>query len=139
VADMNLIIITPDITAIADGYGLFKYLLKSKKNISVALLVNRAEDGTDYEYIYQKFAVMTDRFLGKIPQAAGYLLDDKAIAESVRRQKSVFELSSASGSAEQFLNLCDFLTETGLEISVSTPFKREQSINSRAFLADIRE
>lgn len=139
VADMNLIIITPDITAIADGYGLFKYLLKSKKKRSVGLLVNLAESGIDFEYIYQKFAAMTDRFLGETPQPAGYLLENKAVAESTRRQKSVFELPTASDSAEQFLKLSEFLTGTESEIGFSGALKRKQSINSRALLADIRE
>ena len=130
VSDLSLIIINPELTAIADGYGLFKYLIKSEYTNPVYLLVNRAKDGTECEYVYQKFSALTERFLENWPLDGGYVIDDEHVIESVKSQKSLFETAADSEVTEQFLKLCKLLTENDLEGNIPSQIKAERSINS---------
>jgi flagellar biosynthesis protein FlhG len=137
--DVNLIIVNPELTSIASGYGLFKYLVRSNDKIPVHLFVNRAEDGTEYEYVYQKFAVLSKSFLGRVPYNAGYLLEDKYVIDSVTHQKPLIEIQPESTTAGQFLKLCNLLTEERFDSFSPTNMRAKESINSKTTLADIRE
>ncbi|MCX6827282.1 MAG: AAA family ATPase, partial [candidate division Zixibacteria bacterium] len=53
-SDMNLIVLIPELTSIADSFGLFKYLVKSNSRIAAHILSNRVQNRGEYEYIYQK-------------------------------------------------------------------------------------
>jgi flagellar biosynthesis protein FlhG len=130
ISDLNLILINPELTSIADGYGLFKYLVATGFNNRSYLLVNRIEDGTEYEYVYRKFSALTERFLEKWPYEGGYVVDNEYVSESVRRQKSLFETAVDSEVAAQFLKLCNLLTENGLGGDKVPQIEVERSINS---------
>ena len=130
VSDLNLITVNPELTSIADGYGLFKYLVISGYTNPIYLLVNRAKDGTEYEYVYRKFSALSERFLENWPLDGGYVIDDEHVIESVREQKSLFEIATDSALTEQFLKLCKLLTENDLEGDIPSQIKAERSINS---------
>jgi len=130
ISDLNLIIVNPELTSIADGYGLFKYLTVSGYKNPVYLLANQVKDGTEYEYIYRKFSALSERFLQKRPLDGGYVIDDERVIESVERQKSLFETAADSEVTEQFLKLCKLLTENNLENDLSSQIEAERSINS---------
>jgi len=130
VSDVNLIIVNPELTSIADGYGLFKYLTASGDNNPACLFVNRVKDGTDYEYVYQKFSALCECFLKKVPLDGGYLIDDKTVIDSVEHQKSLIENAPDSVPTEQLLKLCKFLTDGMLNGSVPARIKKKISINS---------
>jgi flagellar biosynthesis protein FlhG len=130
VADLNLIIVNPELTSIADGYGLFKYLMVSGENNPACLLVNQVKDGTDYEYVYGKFSALCERFLEKVPLDGGYLVDDTIVIDSVRRQKSLIEYAPDSVLTEQFLKLCKLLTDDMLNGNIPAQINEEISINS---------
>ncbi len=70
-SDINLLLLNPELTSISNTYGLFKYLLNSKNNITAHLLINRVQNAGESDYIYRKFCVLTERFLNKAPISAG--------------------------------------------------------------------
>jgi flagellar biosynthesis protein FlhG len=139
VSDLNLIVINPELTSIADGYGLFKFLVKSKNDIPACIFINRVDCESDYEYVYQKFAFLAGRFLGRVPLNGGYLLDDRHIIESVANQRAVVESTPDSSVVKQLNRLCKVLTSLGPPRSKRKEIKSMSSINSTKALADIRE
>lgn len=137
-ADINLMVINPEITSMANSYGLFKFLHQAAPEFNAHIFVNRVQFGKDSEYMYQKFAVLAERFLGKTPWYAGYLHENQEVTESVSRQKAVAEIAPESETAEQFLNLCNFLTKEMKARGDHRAFRKHSTINSRTSLADIK-
>lgn len=137
-SDLNIIVINPELTSIADGYGLFKYLVQSNSGILAHIFINRAECETDYEYIYQKFTVLAERFLQRTPLNAGYLLDDRHVIESVAKQRPLIEIDDSSASVKRLSKLCKLLTRERLSRGLRSKPIRQQDINSKKALADIK-
>ncbi len=104
-SDINLLILNPELTAISDAYGLFKYLVKFNDDITAQLLINRVQNAGESDYIYQKFSVLTERFLDKVPFYAGYLPEDKKLIESIALQRPAFKIDDNCPSVESFLQL----------------------------------
>ncbi len=138
-ADLNLIVLNPELTSIADAYGLFKYLVRSNRKISVHLLINRVQNYSEAAFIYQKLTALSETFLGRLPFDAGYLLEDKSIIESIAGQKSLFEIDPKGPGTERFLYLRNRLwkEKTGYEEPEAT--KQATKINTPKVLADIKE
>jgi flagellar biosynthesis protein FlhG len=139
VSDLGLLVLIPELLSIANSYGLYKYLIKANKINNIHIFSNRAEFGRDCEYMYQKFAVLCEKFLGRIPPNSGYLLELEEVAESVSRQKSIVETSPDSPATDQILKLCDFITEMRAQNKVSQSILKESTIKSETVLADIKE
>ena len=139
VSDLNLIVINPELTSIADGYGLFKYLMKSKSDIPACIFINRVDCETDYEYVYQKFTLMAGRFLGRVPLDGGYLLDDRHLVDSVAKQKSIVDSNPDSSAVRQLNRLCKIITSFGPTARGRKEIREISGINSKTALADIRE
>jgi flagellar biosynthesis protein FlhG len=138
-SDTNIIVVNPELTSIADSYGLFKYLAKCNKNIAVHLLINRVTNSNDHEYIYQKLAVTAERFLGILPYDGGYLLADDAIVSSVAQQKPLIGMAPASPAMDGLLFLRNLLRyERGHGVEFNR-INLTENINSQKILADIKE
>jgi len=136
-ADLSLIVINPELTSISNGYGLLKYVVRTSGNINTGVLVNRAQSGTDSEYIYQKFAVLAERFLRSIPHYAGYLLEHELVSQSVAEQKPLVRLNRKAPAAVQISTLCEFLTGEWKTGAKSEPSSRSVNLKSETVLADI--
>jgi len=138
-SDINLMIFTPELTSIANNYGLYKFLINENKNADINILFNNVKTGRDSEYIYQKFSVLSKRFLGIVPFNAGYLPEDKTVAEALGRQKPLVEVNSESAAAVQILRLCEFLTIEKTRGGHLQKIKETSSINFQTALADIKD
>ncbi len=138
VSDVNLMVINPELTSMANSYGLYKFLMQSVKGFNAHIFVNRVEFGKDSEYMYQKFAVLSERFLGQTPFYAGYLHDNREITDSIMRQKAVVDIAPESETAAQILNLCKFLTKEMAALTDNRMNAPEPKINSRTNIAEIK-
>jgi len=139
VASLNLIVVVPELTAISDGYGLFKYLAGAGRHTTAHVLVNRAQNANDAVYIQRKLMHLTGKFLRKAPLDAGYLLEDKAVATAVGKQIAVAEISAEAPVMTGLTALAEYVQR---ETSVShsgTAVSSSQQVNSETFSADIRE
>lgn len=110
-SDLNVIVTVPELTAIADAYALFKSLGKLTDEIRTGLLINRARDEAEAEYVYGKFGAMAERFLGRIPAYAGFIAEDPTVAASLARQQAVTTFDPKSIAAQGFKELAANLTE----------------------------
>lgn len=128
-SDLNLFVINPELTSIANNFGLLKLLIKSNNLLNSHIFVNRADSGKDSEYIYRKLAALAGRYLKKVPFYAGYLYVHQSLMESAERQKTLRETDSESPLNDQFLTLCNFVTEELLERSEDRQIKAVKGIN----------
>lgn len=128
-SDLNLFVINPELTSIANNFGLLKLLIKSNNLLNSHIFVNRADSGKDSEYIYRKLAALAGRYLKKVPFYAGYLYVHQSLMESAERQKTLRETDSESPLNDQFSTLCNFVTEELLERSEDRQIKAVKGIN----------
>ena len=138
-SDLNLIVLNPELTSISDGYGLFKYLLKSNSKIAVHFLNNRVRETAEYNYIIQKLIELSQKFLGAVPLDAGYLLEDKLVVESVAQQRPLIDLAAESSVIDRFrdiIKIIDFEKDECGAISIDG---LQKQVNSENSLADIKE
>lgn len=86
-SDLNLLVLVPELTSIADCYGLFKYLKKANRAVNCSLLLNRVRSADEAEYVKTKFQAVAERFLGDVPGFTGYLSEDDTVRKSIAGQK----------------------------------------------------
>jgi flagellar biosynthesis protein FlhG len=98
-ADANLIVTTPDLTAMTDAYAFLKLLLAGKPGTRVMLLVNRARDEVEAEEVARRIARVGERFLGSAPRLIGWLPNDPVVSACVNRRGSVVRLEPGSDIA----------------------------------------
>lgn len=85
-SDVNLLVLVPELTSIADAYGLYKFLLDTNRSIDCRLLINRAHSDEEADYIQRKFTALAQRFLQTSPRVMGYLLESDSFRRSLARQ-----------------------------------------------------
>ncbi len=102
---INLLVVVPELTSIADGYGLFKYLIDTHQSMDCRLFINRVRTADEPEYIYAKFKTLTERFLATSPQFIGSLPESEEIQAAVAAQRSVLLMSSEAVVGQSFMRL----------------------------------
>ena len=103
--DSVVLVVNPELTAISDTYGLYKWLLQSEPNLSASLIINRAENSDEATDIAERFSLLTTKFLQRKPHVLGYLQEDKAVRNAVARQRSVFDFTPQPAIAAQFTRI----------------------------------
>jgi flagellar biosynthesis protein FlhG len=139
IADVNLIVVNPELTSLADGFGLYKYLLRCRRNSEVYLFLNRAGSAAEALYIYQKFTLLAQKFLNKVPLSGGYMLDDRHIIDAIARQKTLCELNPESPAVRSLHRLLKISTDLPAAGWENRTINKEERINLKKALADIKE
>ena len=85
--DEVIIVTTPEPTSITDAYALIKTIAKKDSNKTIKLVINRAEDGKEAEYLFKKFNGVTESFLGITLQNLGYIINDPNVIKAVKYQE----------------------------------------------------
>jgi flagellar biosynthesis protein FlhG len=88
-ADVCLLVTTPEPTALTDAYGLIKVLVQHKCRGSIRLLVNAAESRAEAQRVFARVLSVSERFLKHPIADGGYLLQDSHVEQAVR-QRSPF-------------------------------------------------
>jgi len=134
--DLNLLALVPEITSIADCYGLYKYLISTNDNIVCRLIINRLEQPDEVEYIRKKFNALSERFLSHTPGFAGYLPESDDFRKAVAAQLPLAAVSPESLALQALNKLCrDLVGETVK--SNSAALNNQNSINKTSVIADI--
>ena len=110
----NVVMLTPDPTAVTDAYAMIKILGTRLQENRIHLLANRVRDRTEGLNLCGKLARVVERFLGIRPDCLGYIVEDKAVRQAVIQQRLVVEAFTESAAAA-----C--LRDTALEIMSWTP------------------
>ncbi|MFT4647450.1 MAG: flagellar biosynthesis protein FlhG [Planctomycetota bacterium] len=97
-ATSTLILVTNhEVTALSDGYALYKRAMMVNKTLRVGLVVNRAPDERLAKAAWERFRAASQRFLGLQPEFIGWVPADPAVGHSV--QARVPAVMSAPDSA----------------------------------------
>ncbi|MCL2066898.1 MAG: MinD/ParA family protein [Treponema sp.] len=88
-ADDAIIITTPEPTAITDAYGIIKIIATEYDtlNIGLKLVINRAKSAADAKSVADRMIGIAGQFLNLRVDYLGFIYDDFAVSNAVRRQK----------------------------------------------------
>ena len=139
ISDLSLLAAIPELTSIADTYGLFKYLTGKIGAINAGVIVNRTESPNDGEYIITKLSQLTEKFL-QLPLLGGfYLPDNRHVRKSVELQKPVLIAAPDSEISKSLLNMYNVLQQNMIVKSDNRRVIKPANINEETIEADIKE
>lgn len=86
--DVIMVVLTPEPTSLADAYSVIK-LLHSKGRTAFSVVVNMADSFEEAETIFEKLSLITERYLGIVPQLTGIIPRSKQLTSCIREERSV--------------------------------------------------
>ncbi len=95
-----LLVTNHEVTALSDGYALYKRATMVNGGIRVGLVLNRVPDERLAEAAWERFRSASQRFLGRQPEYVGWVPADPAVSQSVQRRVPV-TLSFPTSAAAQ--------------------------------------
>ncbi len=130
-SDINLLVIVPELTSIADAYGLYKYLVETNKSIDCRLVVNRCQSDEEADYIDRKFRALAERFLRQSPSMLGFLPEADQVRAALARQVPIFRIDEQSPVCQTLTSIAGMLSgsASASEIRRSTAVKFEDKEN----------
>ncbi|KAA3637817.1 MAG: MinD/ParA family protein [Calditrichaeota bacterium] len=138
-SDIVLSVLVPELTSISDSYGLFKYLHEVDAKLDFRLLVNRAKDSDEAEYIVSKICALAERFIEDIPTYAGFVTENNQFKEAVASQTSIIKKHPDSPAVKELRVIARKLTgvKSG-RISALAEINQGEKINKTPAFADIK-
>lgn len=116
-SNVCLLVLVPELTSIADAYGLFKYLVETNPNLDCRLVVNRCQHVDEPGYIREKFMALTTRFLGQAPKYLGHLDETPLVRRALALQRPLLQVDPEHLIVQQFTRLTGRLTAAGSAVS----------------------
>lgn len=99
VADDILVITTPDLTSLADVYGLIKTCVQQKIGTRFGIFTNQVRNLSQAAAIYQRLASCSQQFLNLSLNNLGYMYRDRSIERAVEnRRPFILEAEKNRGS-----------------------------------------
>jgi flagellar biosynthesis protein FlhG len=98
-ATTMLLVTNHEVTALSDGYALYKRAHLANPAIRVGLVVNRVPDEARAQSAWERFRAAAQRFLGHAPEQVGWVPYDPAVLRSVEMRVPVALLEPASPAA----------------------------------------
>jgi len=128
VADLTLVVATPEPTSIADAYAMIKAVthLRATKapgtGFRTAIIINQATNQQEGEAVHARIAATAKRFLGIEPPLLGVVVNDPAVAASVRARTPVMLHSPSAKACKDLRTVAANLAELlSLKVPVRTP------------------
>ena len=97
-----LLVTNHEITALSDGYALYKRAKGVNPDVRVGLVVNRAPDEHLALAAWDRFRAASQRFLGHHPEYIGWVPADPAVAQSVQQRVPVLLSYPSSAASHAF-------------------------------------
>ncbi|MBN2417941.1 MAG: MinD/ParA family protein [Deltaproteobacteria bacterium] len=95
-----LLVITPEPTSMTDAYSLLKVLILNNYKGEIKIIVNQCKDKNQAKNEYAKFYGVVKKFLNKKVSAAGILVSDPKVVESVKQQEPFYLKYPGSNAAK---------------------------------------
>ena len=112
-----LLVLVPELTSIADAYGLYKYLVETSANLDCRLVVNRCQHVDEPGYIREKFSSLTNRFLGQAPGYLGHLDETPLVRRALALQCPLAQVESEHNIVQQLTRIAERLTAPASAVS----------------------
>lgn len=94
--DYNILVLTPDPTAITDAYALIKVLSRNYHRNSFHLLLNQVKSEAEARQVYDHLARVASHFLNLDLEYLGGIPHDPAVSKGVRDQVPFIKISPRS-------------------------------------------
>ncbi|MBD3401820.1 AAA family ATPase [candidate division GN15 bacterium] len=137
-SDVSLLVVLPELTSIADAYGLFKFLVQTNKSIDCRLLLNRCQSDDEADYIQRKFAALAERFLGQAPAVIGSLPETEQMRTALARQLPLAAVDEQSLVCQTLTRIARQLAGAEPVRSIAQFFPAEIDGNENPATADIK-
>lgn len=86
-ADQQLVVTTPEPTALTDAYAVIKTLSRQRTDLTVGLVVNMVRSAVEAKKVFSRIDAVCRRFLNVVPYYAGHVLHDPQVPISVHRRR----------------------------------------------------
>jgi flagellar biosynthesis protein FlhG len=139
VADLAIVVATPEPTSIADAYALIKcahnhaqeaHALRRSSGAAephIALLVNQASAQAEADAVHARMSAVSARFLGAPLRSLGWISQDQRVVAAVRARRPVLLDSPGAAASRDLQRLARVVTkELGGE---SAPSQRPKGIS----------
>ena len=110
-ADDVLVVIAPELAAVADGYASLKSLLGERAGQRAACVVNMADSAAEAQRIQEGFAELARAFLGAQIDNRGYIPFNRDVREAAKGQTPFVLTLPSSPAAVAVADLATKLTE----------------------------
>ena len=130
-ANQIVVVVTPNIASILDGYGMIKVIREMKARGQVRILVNQAENVPDAVAVYNNITACSQRFLNYNPNYLGYVLKDPNAELSYRTREPMIVSYPDSENAKQFEQIAEKLFTRPESLDV--PESREKELAALFF------
>lgn len=107
----QVVVITPEPTSLTDGYALIKVLYTQKKADNFHILVNMVASEHEAKFGFERIRAACDKFLGLKVNYLGFVRQDDAVADSVRKQKPFIKIAPKSIASKDVLAIAKSLAE----------------------------
>ncbi|MBO8141061.1 MAG: AAA family ATPase [Firmicutes bacterium] len=112
-AHETIVITTPEPHAITDAYALLKVISRHEDDLTMRLVVNRTASREEAHDIGQKMLFASQRFLGVDMTFLGYIPEDPAVGQAIRRQADLLSTYPKSRAAESIRRIAGTLLQEG--------------------------
>ena len=103
-ADEILLVATPDPASITDAYAIAKALWTKRPTATMKVILNMVNDEAHAQAVFSKLRSITEQFLGKSLEFAGYVRFDPKAVEFIRKRRP-FSLNAPGIPASQDISV----------------------------------
>jgi flagellar biosynthesis protein FlhG len=104
-------IISPEPTALTDGYALIKVLFTKYQEKEFKILVNSVHDASEGLMVFKRLAVAAERYLQVSLDYMGFIPKDDFVQKAVRAQRSFLDIYPESEASKNILSIAGKLKE----------------------------
>ncbi len=103
--DAVVVVTTPDLTAMTDGYAFMKVLHARRPDLQPMLVVNRAANELEHdpeqhaERVVERLSQVCHKFLGNAPRFVGAVPEDRNVVRSVAARRPVVRFAPGAPAA----------------------------------------
>lgn len=115
-ASQIIVVVSPEPSSLVDAYALIKVLSRHDAKRRFQLLVNNVSDGQEADRIFERFDMVTSRFLGVSLEYLGYIFNDRNVTKAVRAKRVLMELYPFSKASICFCRLAKRICERSVPI-----------------------
>lgn len=110
-AQTIIVVISPEPTALTDGYALIKVLHTKYQEKDFKILVNSANNAEEALTVFKRISVAAEKFLQVSLDYLGFVLKDDSIQRAVRAQKPFLDAYPESRASKNILTIAGKLNE----------------------------
>jgi flagellar biosynthesis protein FlhG len=117
--DYNILLVTPDPTAMTDAYALIKVLSRDYHRKTFHLLLNQVKNEAEARQVYKHLARVASHFLNLNLEYLGAVPQDASVSKGVRHQQPFIKVAPQSKAAVAISGLAERLLGWAAQKSAS--------------------